>query len=220
MKKLYLLILFISTGLSSAWAGFFPAVDKPETPESSLIALQFSIDNKGELETFANLNWSMWTPIVKKEDGTIVEFRVNTGLVDMTTLYYKENLTPGKYTLIGFEHVYTDYAKLSKYELTHGKVFVTKNPYDDKPYRVKQFFPLEEPYEFTLKPGTMMTLGHYVIKYRYKEGPSGSSHDRYRVVEDRTKILMADIEDQHVLELMKPWATKKWKLWNKRNPLK
>ncbi len=222
MKKIIIsLSLIFVVGISSTFAGLFPKIDKPNSPEASLIALQFSIDDKGELIPFSNTNVSMWTPVVKKEDGTIVEFRVFNGGADMTTIYYKENLTAGKYTLLGFNHVYVDYGKLHKYEEELGKPFTLyKEPYANKPYHVIQFFPLDKPYEFTLKPNVMMTLGNYVIKYKINGGVAGTTDDRYRVIEDETKIVMADKEDQSLLAYMKPWATKKWKMWNAKNPAK
>lgn len=221
MKKSLLIISVLVFGVKSLFAGLFPKVDKPVSPDASMIMLQFSVDEKGNLEKFLNFNWSMWTPVVKDEEGNIVEFRVWTaGVDDMTDLYYKENLKPGKYTLLGFNYVYTDFGKLEEYEKKKGGTeLVSKNPYDDKPYRVKQFFPLEKPYAFILKPGTIMTLGHYVIKYKLKEGVSGTSDDRYRTLEDETKIMMADPEDQSLLTFVKPWASKKWKMWNARNPV-
>jgi hypothetical protein len=199
--------------------GFFPKVDKPNSPDASMIVLQFGIDNKGELETFSNANWSMIIPVLLKEDSSLVPFRVSTGLVDMTNFYYKENLKAGKYTLTGFMHVYTDYGKLAEYETQKGSTeIVAKNAYDDKPYRVKQFFPLEKPVVLDLKPNIIASLGMYVMKYKYKEGISGTSDDRWKMQEDYTKIVLADSEDQSLLSYMKPWATKKWKMWNAKNP--
>jgi hypothetical protein len=218
-KILVSLSLFLVVGITSTFAGLFPSVSKPNSPDASLIALQFSIDDQGELIPFTNTNVSMWTPVVKKEDGTIVEFRVFNGGVDMTTIYYKENLTAGKYTLLGFNHVYVSYDKLHKYEEELGKtVVLAKEPYAHKPYHVVQFFPLEQPYEFTLDPNVMMTLGHYAIKYKNNGGITGTTDDRYKVIESETKIVKADKTDQSLLVYMKQWATKKWKMWNAKNP--
>lgn len=221
MKRIFnLTMVFVFLGVFSSYAGFFPSIDKPTSPDASLIALQFSIDNNGTLETYMNANWSMWAPVLKMEDGSLVEFRVNTGGADMTGIYYKENLVAGKYTLVGFNWIYTDYDKLHEYKSKPGNEnhSVPKKAYDDKPYRVRQLIALDSPIEFTLEPNKMMTLGHYVIKYKVKEGIDGTSADRFRVVEDQTKIMMADSEDQSLLTYMKPWATKKWKMWNAKNP--
>ena len=220
MKKTVLIfgILFLFIAFSS-FMGLFPKVDKPDSPDASMIVLQFAIDNKGELESFGNANWSMIIPVVLKEDSSLVPFRVSTGLADMTNFYYKENLKAGKYTLTGFMHVYTDYGKLAEYEAKTGSSeIVSKNAYDDKPYRVRQFFPLEKPVVLELRPNIIATLGKYAMKYKYKEGISGSSDDRWKMQEDYTKVVFADPEDQSLLTYMKPWATKKWKMWNAKNP--
>lgn len=220
-KKSNLFVVLFFSGIMTAFAGIFPGISKPNSPDASLIALRFSVHDGGELTKFLNTNWSMWTPVVKKEDGTLVEFRSWSGGADITTIYYKENLAPGKYTLVGFNYVYTDYGKLADYERKIGhREMVHKNPYDNKPYHVVQFFPLKTPYTFTLAPNTMMSIGHYVIEYQLYEGFSGSSDDRYRAAEDGTRIIKADTADQYVLRYMKSWATKKWKMWNKKNPAK
>jgi len=205
----------------SSFMGLFPRVDKPNSPDASMIVLEFAVDNKGELENFANANWSMWIPELINEKGELVQFRWATGLADINDFYYKENLIAGKYTLKGFTHVYTDYGKLKEYETEKGSTeMVAKNPYDGKPYRVRQFFPLEEPVVLDLKPNIISSLGKYVVKYKYKEGVSGTSDDRWKMLEDYTKVVMADPEDQSLLEYMAPWATKKWKMWNAKNPAK
>ena len=62
----------------------------------------------------------------------------------------------------------------------------------------------------------MMTLGHYVIKKRMKEGAMGTSDDRYRMA--RAEIMMAYSEDQSLLSFLKRKASKKWAVWNAKNP--
>lgn len=221
MKKIFsLLLIVITIGISTSYAGLFPKVDKPNSPDASMIALQFSIDNNGNLEPCVNANWAMWAPVVKMEDGSLVEFRVFNGGANITSIYYKENLVAGKYTLVGFNRIYTDFDKLDEYKKIprNENHVVPKNAYDDKPYRVRQLIAIDSPIEFTLEPNKIMTLGHYVIKWKVKEGPDGTSADRYSAIEDQTKIMMADSEDQSLLIYMKPWATKKWKMWNAKNP--
>jgi len=222
MKRLLsIVVVVLAFGVNASFAGLFPSVNKPDSPDASMIAMQFSVDEKGELIAFMNSNASMWAPVVKMEDGSIVEFRWFTGGVDMTAIYYKENLVAGKYTLIGFQHVYTDYGKLAEAEKAKGSSIIPdKNPYENEPYHIKQLFELDNPIEFALEPNKIMTLGHYAIKYKYKEGLSGTSDDRWKVREDETKIMMTDSEDQSLLNYMKPWATKKWKMWNAKNPAK
>lgn len=219
-RKFSLFIALVFVGVFSSYAGLFPSVDKPNSPDASMIALQFSIDNNGNLEPCVNANWAMWAPVVKKEDGSLVEFRVFNGGVDMTSIYYKENLEAGTYTLVGFNRIYTDFDKLKEYKSKPGNEghVVPKKAYDDMPYRVRQLVALDLPIEFKLEPNKIITLGHYAIKWQVKEGASGTSPDMYSLVEDQTKIMMADSEDQSLLSYMKPWANKKWKLWNAKNP--
>ena len=221
MRRIFnLTMVFVFLGVFSSYAGLFPSVDKPNSPDASMIALQFSIDDNGNLEPCVNANWAMWAPVVKMEDGSLVEFRVFNGGVDMTTIYYKENLVAGKYTLVGFNRIYTNFDKLHEYraEIGNENYIVPKKAYDDMPYRVRQLIAVDSPIEFTLEPNKIMTLGHYVIKWQVKEGPNGTSPDMYSIIEDQSKIMMADSEDQSLLTYMKPWANKKWKMWNAKNP--
>lgn len=219
MKRLYSILFVMVLAVNAVFAGLWPKVDEPNSPDASMLLLQFSIDERGELTPFLNANWSMITPVVKMEDGTLVEFKIFNGGADMTTIYYKENLKAGKYTLVGFKHVYTNFGKLDKYKMDTGdkKHMVPKDAYDDMPYRERQMFELDKPIEFTLEANKIKTLGHYVLKYRKGNGGAkGTTDHRYKMT--RAELMMADAEDESLYNYIKPWATKKWKLWNAKNP--
>ncbi len=225
MKRIYSIILVLMmAGVNLTYAGLWPSVKKPNSPDASLIAVELCIDVRGNLDAFANANVSTIVPVLKMEDGSFVEFRMFAMGANVGTIYYKENLKPGKYTLIGFEHVYVDWGKLHEYRIANGYDdddihIIPKKPYDDKPYRVRQSFDLDEPIEFTLEPNKMMTLGKYVLKYRKANGGlKGSTADRYKIT--RHEIMMVDSKDQSLLGYMKPWRSKDWKLWNAKNPAK
>jgi hypothetical protein len=219
MKRIYSIIAALIIGINSVtYASIFPGVDKPDSPDASLIALKLDVDERGELTVFLNANWSVIVPLVKKEDGTFVDFRMVTGK------YYKENLKAGKYTLVGFRHVYTDFGKLEEYKKANGikdddLYFVKKDAFDNMPYHIKQDFLFDEPIEFTLKPNAMMSLGEYVLKYRKGNGGAkGTSDDRYKIT--KYELMMSDPDDDSILHEMKQWSTKKWKMWNEKNPVK
>ena len=223
MKRAYSIIaLLLIIGVNNfTFAGLFPSVDKPESPDASLIVLEFSIDNRGELESFANANWSVIIPLVKKEDGSYVDFKMQVSAY--MTIYYRENLKAGKYTLVGFRHVYTDFGKLKEYKKANGikdddLYFVKKDALDDLPYHIKQEFLLDAPIDFDLKPNTMMSFGKYVFKYRKGNGGAkGTTDDRYKIT--RGEIMMVDVDDVSLLSRLKRnWTSKKWKLWNEKNP--
>jgi len=219
MKKIIGLLIVSFVGITTSFAGLFPSVSKPSSPDASMIVLQFGIDDAGKLIGCANTSAFAWVPVVKDSDGNIIKFRVFNGGVDMTTIFYKENLKAGEYTLEGFNHVYLDYGKLDAYRIEKGTKEAAKEaPYDNLPYDVVQFFALDEPVKLNLEPNKIMSFGNYGVKYKYKGGLAGTTDDRWMLVEDETKIILANSEDQSLLNYISSWATKKWRMWNAKNP--
>lgn len=223
MKRIYsiMLVLFFAS-VSFSYAGIWPSIDEPNSPDASMVVLQFSVDKDYSLSAYPNSNAFMWAPILKNEAGELVEFDAFLGGNElMSNVYYKENIVAGKYTLEGFQFVYTDFGKLDEYRAKTGD---KKGPYkhfydyDEVPYHIRQVFPLEKSIEFVVEPNKMVTLGHYVIKHRMKEGAMGTSDDRYRM--ERVEIMMADSEDQSLLSFLKAKGSKKWRPWNEKNPAK
>lgn len=209
-------IIFCISATSNAQ--LFPKVKKPSSPEMSMLVLQLSHDNDGQMENVINTNFTGWAPAVKGPDGNIIPFRKYDAAADITNIYYSENLPAGEYTLIGFYHVYTDYGKLKEYEAEIGHQHIPSyEPYENKPYHVKQLFELAQPVKIQLIPNKVMCLGNYAVKYKWVGGAAGTTDDRWRVVEDETSITVAEPQNNTVLRYIKTWATPAWKKWNAKN---
>ncbi|HDP74415.1 MAG TPA: hypothetical protein ENN49_00800 [Bacteroidales bacterium] len=211
-----LISLFMPTG----FAQLFPKVDKPKSDEMSMLVLQFAYDNDGKMENVLNMNFTGWAPAVKGLDGKIVPFRKYDMGANFTNIYYAENLPAGEYTLIGFYHVYTDYGKLKEFETAQGKQHIPSyEPYVDRPYHVKQLIPLKQAVVVKLEPNKVMTMGSYAVKFKWVGGASGTTDDRWKVIEDQTSITLEDPASETVIRYIKTWATPAWKKWNAKNPV-
>lgn len=210
------MFLLLSLCAAKGFSQFFPKVEKPSTPEMSMLVLQSSRDEDGKLVRIINFNFSGWAPAVMNSEGKIVPFRNFDAAADFTNIYYSENLPAGEYKLIGFYHVYTEYSKLEEYQKQFPNHIPTFSPYKEMPYHVKQLFSLKEPVVVVLEPNKIMTFGSYMVKFKWVGGASGTTPDRWKAIEERT-LLTTEPQNDTVLRYMKTWATPAWKKWNEKN---
>ena len=218
-RTIILTITLVYLGISMASAQLFPKVSKATSPDASMLALQFAKDENGELLDIINTNVSSWIPIVTDSNGKLVEFRIHRPGTEVHNVYYAENLVAGEYTMIGFYHVYTDYDKLDEYKLTKGESYIAEMaPYKNLPYHIRQQVKLNTPLKIDLVANKMMSLGSYAVDFVYIGGISGTTNDRWKIDEEKSKITKDEPDSQYVLRYMKPWATRKWKTWNAKNP--
>lgn len=215
-KSLPLFFLLFVISVMPGFAQFFPKVEKPSSPEMSLLVLQGSHDEDGKMGKIENMNFTGWAPAVTGPDGKVVPFRNFDAGADFTNIYYAENLKAGEYKLIGFYHVYTDIAKLTEYQKTHPNFIPRFTPYEENPYHVKQMIPVKEPVVVALEPNKVMTFGSYVIKFVWTGGMGGTTSDRWKAVEEKS-FITSDPKNETVLRYMKTWATPAWKKWNEKN---
>ena len=184
----------------------------------SMLALQFAHDENGELTNVINTNWSGWIPAVTATDGSLVNFRHFGAGADVNNIYYAENLKAGEYTILGFYHIYSDYGKLDEYKKEKGESYVAeKAPYKNLPYHIKQLIALKEPVKVNLEANKMMSLGNYAVEFKYLGGLNGTTNDRWKTIEEETKLTKEEPNNDYILKYMKSWATKKWKMWNAKN---
>jgi hypothetical protein len=215
-KKLTLTIFALLLFVAQGFAQFFPKVEKPTSPEMSMLALQGSHDEDGKPGKIENMNFTGWAPAVMNAEGKVVPFRNFDAGADFTNIYYAENLPAGEYKLIGFYHVYTDVDKLREYQKKFPNFTPRFTPYEDNPYHVKQLFNVKDPVVVMLEPNKVMTFGSYLIKYAWTEGMGGTTTDRWKAIENKTSVI-SDPQDATVLRYMKTWATPAWKKWNEKN---
>ena len=222
MKKHFIItVSFIFLGMFSGYAQLFPKVSKAKSADMSMLALQFANDKNGGLTNVINANWSMWIPTVTDSDGNLIEFRHFGAGADVNNIYYAENLEAGEYTLTGFYHIYSDYGKLEEYKKEKGESYIAeKAPYKNLPYHLKQHITLKEPVKVNLEANRMMSLGSYAVTFKYVGGVAGTTDDRWKTIEEETMIIMEEPNNDFILTYMKPWATKRWKVWNAKNPAK
>ncbi len=216
--RLILFIALMFIGILPGYSQLFPTVNRPSSDEMSMLVLQFGHMNEGEYDIVTNMNFTGWVPAVKGADGEIVQFRTFDSGVDITNIYYAENLEAGEYTLTGFYHIYNDYSLLREYResINNSDYRPRYAPYANKPYQVKQFIALDEDIIINLEPNSMASLGSFAVKFRWLLGATGTSDDRWKVVDK--EITMVNPFDDHVLRYMKPWRTRAWRGWNAKNP--
>lgn len=191
-------------------ASLWPSVDPPINSESSLLMVEAGEGVPSESGVLYNTNFTGWAPWVENEKGQIIPFKVfNDARLD--TAYFAENLSPGIYTLKGFIHVYTDYGKLPE------DAMPSYEPFEDNPYHVKQFFPVDYEVIIELEEDLVDTLGRYYISYDWIGGADADTDDRWKVNEDTVSIVSKP-NDRRILRIAKNWATSNWKLWNEKNP--
>lgn len=215
-KSLNLFLLLFVLSVIPGFAQFFPKVEKPTSPEMSMLALQGSHDEDGKLGRIENMNFTGWAPAVMNQEGKIVPFRNFDAGADFTNIYYAENLPVGEYKLIGFYHVYTDVDKLREYQKKFPNFIPRFTPYEENTYHVKQLFSVKEPVVVKLEPNKVMTFGSYLIKFVWTGGMGGTTPDRWKAVEEKSSIT-SDTKNETVLRYMKTWATPAWKKWNEKN---
>lgn len=216
MKTRTVIFLMLSLYAVQGFSQFFPKVEKPSTPEMSMLAIQASHDEDGKLGKIENMNFTGWAPAVMNSEGKVVPFRNFDAGADFTNIYYAENLPAGEYKLIGFYHVYTDYSKLEEYHKQFPNHIPTFSPYKEMPYHVKQLFSLKEAVIVNLESNKIRTFGSYVIKFKWVGGMGGTTPDRWKAIEEKT-LLTAEPQNETVLRYMKTWATPAWKKWNEKN---
>lgn len=217
MKKkksiLSFIIIIMIINLSSCMSllGLWPDVAPPADQTSSMLVVEVGEGVPNESDSLFNSNATGWAPWVIDEKGDLVVFKPFDIESRLDSFFYAENINPGKYTLKGFIHVYIDYGKLDT-----SQTIASYGPFENYPYHVKQFLPIDEEVIVNLKPATIDTFGRYYITYDWKEGAPGTSDDRWKVLENSIKII-SDSADRKALRVAKNWATPNWSLWNERN---
>jgi hypothetical protein len=205
----FALVLMLSSCMSML--GLWPDVEPPMNASSSMLVVEAGEGAPGDSESLFNSNFTGWAPWVEDEHGNLIAFKPFDIESRLDSFFYAENLSPGKYTLKGFIHVYTDYSKLSDGELA------SYGPFAEYPYHERQFFQIDEPIVLDLEAAAIDSFGRYYITYDWKDGASGNTDDRWKVTESSVSIGY-DAADRKALRVAKNWATPNWKLWNERNP--
>lgn len=188
----------------------WPNVNEPAGDRSMLI-VEAGIGGPADSESLFNSNYTGWAPWVVKENGDLVPFKIFDAEGRLDSFFYAENLSPGTYTMKGFLHVYTDYSKLE------DGVVCSYGPFEDYPYHVRQFLPLDQEVTLSLTPQTMDTFGRYFIDFSLVGGVSGTTDDRWEVVESSV-LISGNAQDRKALRVAKNWRTENWMLWNEYNP--
>lgn len=216
MKKkltttLIFLVMILSLNSCMSLAGLWPEVQPPMDQSVSMLVVEAGEGVKGNSDELFNSNATGWAPWVIDEQGNLVAFKPFDSESRLDSFFYAENIKPGKYTLKGFIHVYIDYGKLLENQTA------SYGPFENYPYHVKQFLPIDKEVSINLEPGKIDTFGRYYITYNWKDGISGTTDDRWKVLENSVKVVY-DSNDKKALRVAKNWATPNWTLWNERNP--
>ena len=206
IATVFVLVMFVFTGCASLFTALM--VDPPLDENSSMLVVEMGSNN----DYLVNNNFTGWAPLVEDENGNIIVMQMINAIVDAQTIYIAPNIRPGKYTMIGIRHVYTDYGLLLDSDSPNYE------PYVERPYHVQQDFLLDESVEITVGQREMVTLGHYNIAYEWNGGGFADKDDRWRVLPSTLKIT-SDPMSTNVLRAIKgSLSSDTWELWNERNP--
>ena len=191
---------------------FPPPVKAPESEASSLLVVELIAYTSGQRGTavsrmMENLPEAGFYPVVIGPGGKEITFSnydisPNSGMV-----FYRENLSPGVYTLIGFRYLW-----LSEKDMT---LMPPQHQYFDgqraAPWQQTKLLALRRVVPIYLKPGTVESLGRYTIYYTHL----GADEDPYRL--EGWRYRRTEPANKHVLSVMKHWHTANWTKWNARN---
>ncbi len=189
-----------------------PNVDQPKTEASSLLTLELVASTSEERRTafsrtMQNLVQSGFYPVVIGPGGNEVSFENYDLSPNAGMIYFKENLPPGVYTLVGFRYLWV---KLDELPQIPGR----ERSFDGQrtaEWQQVEFHPLRRPIPLYLRPGTVDSLGRYTVRYEKEERGTeyhALSNWRYYRVQPA---------DDHVLRVMKGWYSGNWTAWNVRN---
>jgi len=205
-----LLVIILSLSSCMSLLSLWPDVQPPTDQSASMLVVEAGEGVIGDSDELFNSNATGWAPWVVDEQGKIVAFKPFDAESRLDSFFYAENLKPGNYTLKGFIHVYADYGKIPDEEVIYY------GPFENYSYHVKQFLPIDKEVSINLEPGKIDSFGRYYITYNWKDGVSGTTDDRWKVIESSVKIAY-DANDRKALRVAKNWATTNWTLWNERN---
>lgn len=215
MKKslgiLIVVVLILSLMFTSCMTllALWPDVNEP-IGDNSMLIVEAGIGNPAESESLFNSNFTGWAPWVIDDKGDLVPFRPFDIEGRLDSFFYSDNLGPGTYTMKGFLHVYTDYSRLD------DSIVASYGPFNDYPYHIKQYLPIDEEVEISLSPKSIQTFGRYFINFSHVGGMSGTTDDRWKVIESSV-LISGDKNDKKALRVAKNWKTPNWILWNEYN---
>ncbi len=189
---------------------FWPNVDPP-VGDGSMLIVEAGVHNGSETQALWNTNVSGWAPWVVDDRGNEIPFKPFDTESRVDSFYYSENLSPGTYTLKGFMHVYVDYSILPE------DIIPTYGPFSNYAYDLRQYFPLDREVTISLGSRSIETFGRYFVESKYVGGASGTTDDRWKMVESSVRI-SGDRNDRKAMRVAKNWATLNWTLWNAYNP--
>lgn len=227
--KVFVLIVGIAsiltlTSCASLLASMFGfEVNAPENSDSSLLFVElvaYTWDQSGAVDdSLIQVNYmSGFFPVVVDERGEELPFSVIEGLTTAGLIYYRENISSGKYTLKGFRYLW-----MSRYAFMNSPIKDLKFDGQRSDWVEVQFYELPEPITIDLKAGTADSLGRYKVYYELREYDY-TRNDNLKREDDSYKMILFRYEDilpkdTSTLELMKQWKYKPWQLWAQRSTL-
>ncbi len=190
-----------------------PSVAPPRDEASSLLAVELIAYTSGQRGTegsrkVLNQPESGFYPVVLGPGGEEVRFYNHDHDPDSGMIYYRENLSPGVYTLIGFRYQWVRMYDLQRLP-AHQRYFDGQRR---QPWQQSTMLNLPRPVPLYLRPGSVDSLGRHVISYELeKQG------DHYYAL-STWRYRRSSPGDTHVLQVIKNWYAGAWPMWNARNP--
>lgn len=207
------LLLVVTLTSCTLFDTLFPSAAMPSDQAASMLVVEAGTRSGSATENLVNLNATGWAPWVEDVTGALVPFNAFDAESRLDSLYWAENLKPGRYTMKGFLHVYVDYSLLP------DGIIMSYEPFSNNKWLKTQRFALEKEVVIDLGPADMQSFGRYYIKSEWVEGIMGTSPERWKV-NAASVAIEGDPTDRKALRVMKNWATSTWLAWNSRNPEK
>jgi len=187
-----------------------PPIDPPRSEASSLLAVELIAYTSGQRGTPASRymhhsHASGFYPVVIGPGGREVDFTQYDPGDAAGMIYYRENLQPGVYILIGFRYHWMSRDDIHSLPESSESWRYARLQHQD-------LLPLRQPVHVYLTPGRAAALGRYTLSFSIH----GRGNDYYRLTDWRYRRISPDHD--HVLRIFKDWHQSHWSAWNARNP--
>ncbi len=196
----------------------FPRVEPVSEPgQSSLIAIEAVIherDPHGNLSDHSiQLFTSGFYPVITGPDGAEMALDMFDASARGGTYWFKGNVAPGTYTVTGFRYLW-----MTQHDFLHTPIKdLGYDGQSEAAWVQRQFFPLPEPVQVTVKPGQVVSLGRYSMTFATYGNAQPAAEDRRRCAEHVYTAI--EPKNINVLQDMKHWRAGNWPAWNEYNPV-
>lgn len=212
-KKLFLLLVILQLFLLNGCLTLVPANVDPvaEPGVSSLLLVEASLmENYGMgYRDSSNQNVDEgWYPLVEGPDGSLVAFKYSNRGSKGGPYYYAENVSAGRYTIIGWRYLWMTQTKFLNTPIKDLK-FGGPEP---RPFQNVDDRMLDTPYSVDVKAGTIATLGTFSIKYAVVSAKDMNADNKREIFQ--FEWTGHDKAGTNIMSDITSWKDDNWPQWN------